>query len=79
MFNAVLFPAVRYHQQLSPTAKLIFCEITACIDDDQCMDNNPAYFERALFLTAADVKCALDSLQKYGFVQIKDGKLWARL
>lgn len=79
MFNAVMLPPVRYHTGLSPTAKLLFCEMTACVDDAQMMDDDPAYFERTFNLSAADVKSALVALEKNGFIKHMGGRLWVNL
>ena len=58
MYNAVLLPKVRYDKRLSATARLIFCEMTACVDENQMMDDNPDYFADELHLPAADVQTA---------------------
>ncbi len=80
MFNAVLLPNVRYHAQLSPTAKLLFCEMTACVDDNQIMDDDPTYFERTFNLTPSETKRALDALREYGFIKnVQGGKIWVNL
>ena len=64
MYNAVLLPKVRYHDKLSPVAKLIFCEMTACVDEDQTMDDNPEYFARELHIPLKDVQKAYLELIK---------------
>lgn len=58
MYNAVLLPKVRYHDKLSPVAKLIFCEMTACVDEDQTMDDDPEYFAKELHIPLKDVQKA---------------------
>lgn len=58
MYNAVLLPKIRYNDKLSPIAKLIFCEMTACVDEDQTMDDDPEYFARELHIPLKDVQKA---------------------
>ena len=58
MYNAVLTPKIRYHDKLSPVAKLIFCEMTACVDEDQTMDDDPEYFAKELHIPLKDVQKA---------------------
>lgn len=67
MFNAVLLPKIRYNNQLSATAKLMFCEMTACVDENQMMDDDISYFANELHIPMPDVKKA------YG--QLLDSKL----
>lgn len=64
MYNAVLTPKIRYHDKLSPVAKLIFCEMTACIDENQTMDDDPEYFARELHIPLKDVQKAYLELIK---------------
>ena len=64
MYNAVLTPKIRYHDKLSPVAKLIFCEMTACVDEDQTMDDNPEYFAKELHIPLKDVQKAYLELVK---------------
>lgn len=81
MYNAVLTPAVRYHPQLSAEAKLIFCEMTACIDENQLMDDDESYFARELYLSPALVHKAFQELKTYGFIKTtqQQGQIWVAL
>lgn len=80
MYNAVLLPHVRYHQQLSCEAKVIFAEMTACVDENQMMDYVPAYFEHQLNLSPALVNKALGELKNYGLIKYADNEqIWVNL
>jgi len=80
MYNAVLFPRVRYHEKLSATAKLMFCEMTACVDENQMMDDNPDYFTNELHLPAADVQTAYQQLLECKLIiKQPQGQIWVDL
>lgn len=74
MYNAVLLPKVRYHDKLSPVAKLIFCEMTACVDEDQTMDDDPEYFARELHIPLKDVKKAYQELIEQKLIVRQEAK-----
>lgn len=80
MYNAVLFPRVRYHEKLSATAKLMFCEMTACVDEDQMMDDNPQYFADELHLPITDVMAAYNQLLEQKLIKKQpEGQIWVDL
>ena len=80
MYNAVLLPRIRYDGRLSATARLIFCEMTACVDENQIMDDNPDYFTNELHLPAADVKTAYQQLLECKLIiKQQDGQIWVDL
>lgn len=83
MYNAVLVPKVRYHDKLSVVAKLIFCEMTACVDEDQTMDDVPEYFAKELHLSISDVNKALAELVEQKLIHRQDaqpnGFIWVNL
>lgn len=80
MYNAVLLPRIRYDKRLSATARLIFCEMTACVDENQMMDDNPDYFATELHLPASDVSAAYGQLLKYKLIKKQqDGQIWVDL
>ncbi len=81
MYSAVLLPAVRYHPQLSAEAKLIFCEMSACVDENQCMADDEEYFARNLNISLALVHRAFGELQQYGFIKNTEtqGQIWVNL
>jgi hypothetical protein len=80
MYSAVLSPHVRYHQQLSAEARLIFCEMTACVDDKQVMDGDEAYFARELNIPLSLVGKAFGELKNYGFVKpMQEGQIWVNV
>lgn len=80
MYNAILLPKIRYHEKLSATAKLIFCEMTACVDENQMMDDNPEYFANELHLPLIDVKKAYSELLEHKFIiQQPQGQIWVDL
>ena len=83
MYNAVLLPKVRYSDKLSPIAKLIFCEMTACVDEDQTMDDDPEYFARELHIPIKDVKSAYKELIQQNLIVRQEaqpqGFIWVDL
>lgn len=79
MYNAILVPKVRYNDKLSPTAKLIFCEMTACVNEDQLMDDNPEYFAQELHIPIKDVQSAYSELLKHKFIIKHQGFIWVDL
>ena len=80
MYNAILVPKIRYHDKLSAIAKLIFCEMTACVDENQLMDDKPEYFAKELHLPMADVQVAYQQLLKCQFIiKQPQGQIWVDL
>ncbi len=79
MYNAVLTPKIRYHDKLSPVAKLIFCEMTACVDENQMMDDDPEYFAKELHIPISDVNKAYAELLKHSLIFKRQGMIWVNL
>lgn len=80
MYNAVLVPKVRYHDKLSVVAKLMFCEMTACVDENQTMDDNPKYFADELHIPLTDVHKAYGELLQHGLIKKQSqGQIWVDL
>lgn len=80
MYNAVLLPKIRYSDKLSPIAKLIFCEMTACVDENQTMDDEPEYFARELHIPIKDVqKAYLELIEHKLIVRQPQGFIWVDL
>lgn len=80
MYNAVLLPKIRYDGRLSATARLIFCEMTACVDENQMMDDCQEYFVNELHLPPADVKTAYQQLLECKLIiKQPQGQIWVDL
>ncbi len=70
-FTAQLPPAVRYCNELSSTAKLLFAEVSAlCLAEGFCWASN-GYFARLFGVTKIQVSRLLKQLSDAGFIEIK--------
>lgn len=61
---------VRHHEELKPNAKLLYAEITACLEDDGVCVKRNIYFSNVLNLSKATVSNCLTSLRKSGFINV---------
>ena len=70
-YYAVVPAPVRYDPQLSPSAKLLYCEITSlCTSKGYCWATNE-YFTRLFELSASTISRLISQLERRGHVRIK--------
>jgi len=61
---------VRYSKKLQPLHKLLYAEITACLDSDGVCTRNNLYFSKVLDVSKGTVSNYLNVLRKQGFINI---------
>jgi len=72
-FWAVLPASVRYDEALTPSAKILYAEISSLTGDaGYCYARN-AYFEELYGLTARTISRLLRDLAERGYIRIEDG------
>lgn len=70
-YYAVVPAPVRYDPQLSPSAKLLYCEITSlCTSKGYCWATNE-YFTRLFELSASTISRLISQLERRGHIRIK--------
>lgn len=70
-YYAVVPAPVRYDPELSPSAKLLYCEITSlCTSKGYCWATNE-YFTRLFELSASTISRLISQLERRGHVRIK--------
>ena len=61
---------IRHNTDLSPRDKLIYCEVTATLDDDGICTKNNAYFAKVSDCTKATVSASMTKLRELGYISI---------
>ena len=63
---------IRHHKNLKPSSKLLYSEITSCLDENgQCTKTN-AYFKRVLGVgSKSTLSSGLTDLRKAGFIHVR--------
>jgi len=62
--------SIRHHQDLSPRDKLLYCEITACLDDNGiCMKNN-IYFAHVTGCTKSTISASMTKLRELNYIDV---------
>jgi len=61
---------IRHHKDLKANAKLVYAEITACLNADGVCTSPNIYFSKALQVTKATVSSCLTDLRKLGYINV---------
>lgn len=61
---------VRYHKELKPTHKLLYAEITACLDHNGVCTRSNNYFSKVLNMSKGTVSNYMNMLRKEGFINV---------
>lgn len=61
---------IRHNKDLKANAKLIYAELTACLDENGVCTKRNIYFSKALSVTKATVSSCLTDLRKMGFINV---------
>lgn len=61
---------IRHHPELKPIIKLIYAEITACLESNGVCTKNNAYFSRVLDVSKSSISGGLTALRKLGFISV---------
>ena len=61
---------IRHHEELKPNAKLLYAEITACLEEDGVCVKRNIYFSKVLNISKPTVSNCLSSLRKFGFINV---------
>jgi len=61
---------IRHHPDLSPRDKLVYCEITATLDDRGLCVKNNIYFSNVLNCTKSTISASMTKLREFGFIDI---------
>ena len=61
---------IRHHQDLSPRDKLLYCEITACLDDNGICIKNNIYFAHVTGCTKSTISASMTKLRELGFINV---------
>lgn len=62
---------IRHHQDIKPYSKLLYAEITACLNDDgKCVHRN-THFKKVLKMGSTTLSNSLNELRKAGFIHIE--------
>lgn len=69
-YYGVLPTPIRHHQELKPTHKLLYSEITACLDSNGICTRNNSYFSRVLNISKGTVTNLLGVIRKHGFIKV---------
>ena len=69
-YYGVLPTPIRHHQELKPTHKLLYSEITACLDNNGVCTRNNSYFSRVLNISKGTVTNLLGIIRKHGFIKV---------
>ena len=61
---------IRHNVHLSPRDKLLYCEITACLDDSGICTKNNVYFAKVTGCTKSTVSASMTKLRELGYISI---------
>lgn len=61
---------IRHNVELSPRDKLLYCEITACLDDRGICTKNNIYFANVTGCTKSTVSASMTKLRELGYITI---------
>ena len=62
---------VRHHPDLKSSTKVLYAEITACLEKDGVCIKTNAYFSNVLGVGKTTISNCLTELRKYGFINVK--------
>ena len=62
-------PSIRYNKNLTCRDKLVYCEITATLQDDCCKKKN-SYFAKVLHSSNATISASITKLREQGFISV---------
>ena len=69
-YYGVMPPYIRYNEELKPTHKLLYTEITACLDDNGVCTRSNHYFSKALHMSKGTISNYMNTLRKLGFINV---------
>jgi len=69
-YYGVIPTYIRHHEELKPNAKLLYAEITACLEEDGVCVKRNIYFSNVLNISKPTVSNCLTSLRKLGFISV---------
>jgi SOS-response transcriptional repressor LexA len=69
-YYGVLPTPIRHHKELKPNHKLLYSEITACLDSNGVCTRNNSYFSKVLNISKSTISTFLGALRKHGFIKI---------
>ena len=62
---------VRYDKNLSPRDKLIFCEITATLDENGVCTKNNIHFSKVFDVAKNTISASITNLRKHGYIHVQ--------
>jgi len=70
-YFGILPQNIRHDKNLKPLSKLLYCEITANLNDDGICTKRNVYFSKVMEITKAYVSRCLTELREYGFIYVE--------
>ena len=69
-FYGLIPKVVRHHKELKSNTKLLYAEISACINEDGVCTEKNIYFQKVLNIGKTTLDSSLRQLRLHGFIQI---------
>jgi hypothetical protein len=70
-YFGILPQNIRHDKNIKPLSKLLYCEITANLNDDGICTKRNVYFSKVMEITKAYVSRCLTELRKNGFIDVE--------